>query len=285
MNETTITLRFSEALDETAAPANADFSGKTLSTNNVESNLAFSTTAPTISGDTITLTLASSSSISSATDTVRISYTKPTTNPIKDLAGEEADSFTDKPVFNEIVLAATGWAVTSTPTNSYYGNYDTITFTVSFNGRVDATGEPRFAFDLGGETRYATYTSGSNSTKLTFSYTVAEYSSVTPSTDPDDHDGISWGANALELNGGAISFTPLDTFNQVDAGLDNPAQADLPGHKVDARAPELLDPPDGITVNGTTITLTYSEALKTTPVPPTASSQARRWSWSAARAR
>ena len=98
------------------------------------------------------------------------------------------------------MLAATGAEVTSTPTNGYYvnsdtiTNNDTITFKVSFSNTVTVTGEPRFAFDLGGETRYATYPSGTGSSELLFSYTLAEYSSVTPSTDPDDHDGISWGA-------------------------------------------------------------------------------------------
>ena len=49
-----------------------------------------------------------------------------------------------------LVLAATGVAVTSTPTNSYYSNGNTIEFTVSFNGKVTVTGAPRFAFSLGG---------------------------------------------------------------------------------------------------------------------------------------
>ena len=68
----------------------------------------------------------------------------------------------------------------------------------------------------------------------------------------------------MELNGGTIQFTsPV-----ADADLNVPAQAALPGHKVEARAPMLPEsPPDGITVNGTTITLEYNEPLDAASVP------------------
>ena len=162
------------------------------------------------------------------------------------------------------VLAATGAEVTSTPTNGYYQNNDTITFKVTFSGTVTVTGQPQFAFDLGGETRYATYTSGTGSSELLFSYLVASFGPTLISTDPDDHDGISWGAGEVELNGGTIQTTsPV-----ADANLNVRAQAALSNHKVNARAPMLPEsPPDGIIVNGTTITLEYNEPLDTASVP------------------
>ena len=146
--------------------------------------------------------------------------------------------------------------VTSTPTADYYGATDTIEFTVTFTGNVTVTGAPQFAFDLGGTTHQVAYTSGSGSQELVFSHTVV-------ATDGDDHDGISWAANALSLNGGAIKFTHTDVAEQVDADLDHAAQAALPGHKVEAAKPAFVE----ASVNGTTLTVTFSEDLDTTAAP------------------
>ena len=143
--------------------------------------------------------------------------------------------------------------VSSTPTGGYYGATDTISITVTFNGKVTVTGTPQFAFDLAGATRQAAYASGSDSTELVFSYTVL-------ATDPEDHDGISWGANALSLNSGTIKFMHSDVAEQVAADLDHDAQAALPGHKVDTVKPAFVE----ASVNGTSLTLTFSEALNTT---------------------
>ena len=126
-----------------------------------------------------------------------------------------------------LVLAASGVEVTSTATNGTYAAAETIDFTFTFNGDVTVTGAPHFTFELGGGTRSAPYTSGSGSTKLVFSYTVL-------STDPDDTDGISYGANALALNGGTImSVVP----GRVAPGLAHIAQTALTDHKVDAGKP------------------------------------------------
>ena len=150
----------------------------------------------------------------------------------------------------------TGIAVSSTPTGSYYGVSDAITFTVTFNGSVtvDTTnGTPQFAFDIAGQTRQAAYTSGSDSTDLVFSYTVM-------SSDPDDPDGISWAANSLSLNGGTIKLTSNDVADQVDAERDHTAQGPLSDHKVDTQKPTLQT----AAVDGDMLSLTYSEELNTT---------------------
>ena len=144
----------------------------------------------------------------------------------------------------------------STATNDYYGATDTIEFTVTINGNVtvDTTdGTPRLAFELGGQTRQATYTSGSASKELVFSYTVA-------ATDLDDHDGISWGANALSLNGGTIKFTHSNAARRVNADLAHSAQGALPDQKVDTTKPSFFE----ASVNGTTLVITFSEELNTT---------------------
>ena len=160
-------------------------------------------------------------------------------------------------------LGVTDAAVSSTvPASGYYGATDAITFKVTFNGSVtvDTTnGTPQFAFDIGGNTRQAGYASGSGTAELTFSYTVT-------ASDADDHDGISWGANALRRNSGTIRFTHTEPARQVDANLDLPAQGALSGHKVDTEKPTLTD----ASALGTEIMLTYSEELNTTAPANTA---------------
>ena len=142
------------------------------------------------------------------------------------------------------------------PGNGYYDAGDTILITARFTGQfaVDTSeGTPQIGFELGGATRQATYSSGSESKELVFSYTVAN-------TDPDDHDGISWSANALTLNGGTITFVQEQEVYQVAASLNHAAQAVLPGHKVDTTKPSVTS----AAVDGTTLTITFSEALDTT---------------------
>ena len=152
-------------------------------------------------------------------------------------------------------LVVTDVKVSSTPTGGYYGVGDTIKFTVTFNGAVSVTGMPQFAFELAGQTRQAAYTGEDEDAAQTFEYTVA-------STDADDHDGISWGANAVGLNGGTIALFVKDG-TPPDADLDHAAQAALPGQKVDAAKPAFVE----ASVNGTTLTVTFSEDLDTTAAP------------------
>ena len=142
--------------------------------------------------------------------------------------------------------------VASTAANGYYKSGDTIRFAVEFNGAVSVTGTPYFEFDLGGQTRRAQYDGGSNSKRLVFAYTVQ-------SGDGDDHDGISWGADPLSPNGGAVKFAHADPGRQVVARLNHGAREPLSDHRVDTLKPAL----ERAEVAGATLTLTYSESLKT----------------------
>ena len=160
-------------------------------------------------------------------------------------------------IVDDDTLAVQSVAVTST-TGAFYRVGNTISFTVNFNGAVTVTGTPRFAFNLGGRIRQADYASGSDSTDLVFSYTVA--------TGDEDHDGISWGANALGLNGGSIKFMHTDPAEQVDAVLDHAAQGALSAQKVDGTKPTLVE----AVVDQTTLTLTFHEELNTTAPANTA---------------
>ena len=82
---------------------------------------------------------------------------------------------------------------------------ETVEVVVTFDGGVEATGEPRVALTIGTQTRHATF-SGWGSNSLYFSYTVQE--------GDRDEDGISIPANTLVLSGGTITApdgtTPAD---------------------------------------------------------------------------
>ena len=97
MNGTSLVMNFSEELGAAASLANADFTVKKGS-GGTEQTLSGS---PSISGSTVTLTLATAVS---ATDTgVKVAYTKPTTgtaNRVVDTFGNETATFGDQDVGN-----------------------------------------------------------------------------------------------------------------------------------------------------------------------------------------
>ncbi len=89
----------------------------------------------------------------------------------------------------------------------------TIPLTINMSEAVTVTGTPRVAVDVGGVTRYATYTSGSGTSALTFT--------LTPQAGDVDLDGIAV-SSPVDLNGGTITdlsgnalavltFTPPNT--------------------------------------------------------------------------
>ena len=83
-----------------------------------------------------------------------------------------------------------------------YGTGETITVVARYEPRVNVTGTPRVALDIGGATRYAAFSPGDSfltgveQSFLVFAYTVR--------TGDMDDDGISVAANSLRLNGGTI---------------------------------------------------------------------------------
>ena len=117
--------------------------------------------------------------------------------------------------------------MTSTPhkTTDTYGAREHIEFSMTFDAPVTVTGDPTFAFDLGGASTASWY-AGSGTTTLRFSHAVTGGSSG-----DEDTNGISWAANAIALNGGTIAGTD----NAVAAVLTHVAQSNLAAHKVDGR--------------------------------------------------
>ncbi|HVI45061.1 MAG TPA: Ig-like domain-containing protein [Chitinophaga sp.] len=81
------------------------------------------------------------------------------------------------------------------PVDGYYKASQTMNFIVKYNEAVTVTGIPSLPVIIGSSTVQATYTGGSGSTDLTFSYTVQNGDM--------DMNGITLGS-ALALNGGTI---------------------------------------------------------------------------------
>ena len=147
-------------------------------------------------------------------------------------------------------LGVSGVSVTSMPaTGTVYDSGEDISITVAFNGVVAVTGAPRFAFDLGGAARHAAYASGTDSPELVFTYTVA--------AGDEDHDGLAWAADSVDLNGGTIKFKHTDPAEQINAGLGHRAQPALSDHTVDAAAPRLVS----AHAADTNLVLVFSEDL------------------------
>lgn len=96
----------------------------------------------------------------------------------------------------------------SVPSNGTYSTGQSLIFTVNFYGNVTVTGTPRIALTIGSSTVYASYTSGSGTSALVFSYTLQ--------SGDTDSDGITVGE--MGLNGGTItssSTSAVLTLNNI----------------------------------------------------------------------
>ena len=83
------------------------------------------------------------------------------------------------------------------PINATYAEGSKLLFQVSFEEDVAITGLPQIALNIGGQTKYAQYSSGSGTSGIEFSYTIGALE--------NDLDGISIVSNSIELNGGTIA--------------------------------------------------------------------------------
>ena len=191
-----------------------------------------------------------------------------------ELSGEEMRTSTAYPSSGTVTVANTtapallSVTVTSTPrkTTDTYGAREHIEFSMTFDAPVTVTGDPTFAFDLGGAST-ATWYAGSGTATLRFSHAVSGGSSG-----DEDTNGISWAQNAIALNGGTIAGTD----NAVAAVLTHVAQSNLIGHKVDGRTTAVTPATVTVAVTSTptsladtygfgetiVITVTVSEAVE-----------------------
>ena len=131
----------------------------------------------------------------------------------------------------------TGVALTSAPgtdqTYAFYGSTlvqpDVVEATVTFSAAVDISGTPppQLELDFAGTAKAASCATGTSTTTMVCSYTVAENDSAP--------NGIAIAAN--KLTGGTIYATGSTTVNAV---LTHSAVAIDSGHKVDGSLPTLV---------------------------------------------
>ena len=134
-----------------------------------------------------------------------------------------------------------------------YGIGDAIEATVTFSEVVNVTGTPQLGLRVGSLTRSASYTGGTGTTELVFSYSVTE--------DDEDTDGLSVETDSLSVELGVIEDGSDNAAELNHAGL--PDQA---GQRVDGVKPSLLDN-DAAAVGGSKLTLSYDEMLDGSSTP------------------
>ena len=144
VNGTALTLIFDEALHTGSAPAGTAFGVTATQQNGSTTTISGTSAAVTIDGATVSLTLASALA---STDTgVKVSYTRPALNPLRDTTANVVASFTDQEVTNlaapprpptnvtvsgapggSLMVSwtpAPGWGVTDYDVRYYAGNAD-----------------------------------------------------------------------------------------------------------------------------------------------------------------
>lgn len=111
------------------------------------------------------------------------------------------------------------------PTDGTYKTGETFSFTVNFSEAMTVTttdGTPHLAFTLGSAERHATYTSGSGSSSLLFSYTIQ----------PGDNDTDGVALKELVLDEGIIKDIAGNNASTALSGVGNTSHV-----RVDAAAP------------------------------------------------
>ena len=248
-NGSVLTLTWDKALDENSVPVVKPLnrSGFTLWDIQAAEDRSDEISGISISGKVVTLTL---SSVVTSSDQLRVTYGVPfsTYPPLLDTSGNYAGVWQVVVMIEQDTTAPTvsSMAITSNSgTNRTYAAGDEIRVTVTFSETVEVTGTPQLTLELGGGRRTATYGGGSGTAALLFAYEVADGDS--------DTDGV--GVEADSLSGGTIRDLAGN-----DAVLDHDGLAANASHKVDGVRPRLAAT-GGAVVNGTTLTLTYDEAL------------------------
>ena len=192
---TQLTVSYDEPLDSGSTPAAGDFTLEYQSANG-GSWASQSISGVSVSGSTVTLTLATAPNNSQA---VRLSYTAGT-NKTRDNSSSHnnAANFSQQTVTNNTTdtVAPTVSDVTASNADGAYKAGQTIHVQVNFSEPVNVTGSPKLALNTT-PAESATYASGTGTSTLTFDYTVQAGDNVTTL----DYTAT----NALTLNGGTIA--------------------------------------------------------------------------------
>ena len=239
VNGTTLTLTYDEPLDGSSKPDVGDF---TVSGGDQTRTV----TRVSMSGSTVTLTL--SVGVEHGETGIQVSYT-PGLKPLRDVPGNEAEELSGESVTNETpdttAPEVSSLAITSNPgSDETYAAGDDIEVTATFNETVKVTGTPQLRLRVGTGNRTASYDRGTDTAALVFAYEVAD--------GDEDTDGVSVQANQLRLSGGTIKDEAENA-----AALAHEALSTQAGQKVDGVKPVFMS----AAVNGSSLTLTYGEAL------------------------
>ena len=153
--------------------------------------------------------------------------------------------------------------VTASPSTGIEVAGNTITFTLKMSEAVTVTGTPTLTLNDGGT---ATYSGGSGSNGLTFSYTVAATDSavsalaITQANEPNGVTITDATGNAANLLGAATTFSGLQiqppAAPTVSSLVESPASGDLSGGK---SVTLTLNLSEAVTVAGGTPTLTLND--------------------------
>jgi hypothetical protein len=136
---------------------------------------------------------------------------------------------------------------------------DTVSVTATFSETVvvnTSGGTPFVTINIGGVSRQASYSSGSNSNALVFTYTIA-------SSETTDTNGISIGNNAISANSGTIQDAAGNNAN-----LSHGAVSDNASFKVDTIVPTIAsitsstDSGSYTTSDSINIQVNFSEPVK-----------------------
>ena len=237
VNGDALTLTYGEALDTGSVPAAGAFTVRVAGATRTVSSVS-------VAGSTVTLTLASAAV---AGQTVTVSYTAPGTNPIQDAAGNGAAALTNQAATNVtpgIVLSV------STLTVAEGGN---ATYTVRLN--TQPSGNVTVTVARTGSTDVSFDTSTASGVQTTLAFTTGNWSAaqtvtVSAAADTDTTDDSATLTHTAS-GGGYGSLTASLAVTVTDAG--------------DTSVPTLST----ATVNGSSLVLTYGEALDTAHDPGT----------------
>lgn len=162
------------------------------------------------------------------------------TSNVKDLYWTNLFAYLGKNLFSPRVTT-----VTSPNSNGAYGIGSSITVQVAFSEPVYVSGSPRLTLETGVTDRIASYSSGSGTNVLAFTYTVVSGDSSS------DLDYLS--TTALALNAGTIKDV---SENNASLTLVSPGAArSLGANKalvIDTASPVILTPANGSTTNDST---------------------------------
>ena len=248
VNGATLTLTYNEPLNGSSRPATSDF---TVSGGNETRTV----TRVWVSGSAGKLTL--SPAVEHGETGIRVSY-RPGANPIRDVAGNDAEALTDQEVENKTVDTKApvleGIEISSNPgEDETYAAGEAIAVRVRFSETVtvDTTdGTPTLNLTVGGQSKPARYRPGPDSAAVVFVYRVK--------SGDIDTDGVSIAAGRIKLNGGTIQ-----DLADNPAALAYEAVAADSGHKVDGVKPVL----QGATVHAARLVQIYHEALDEDSTP------------------